>query len=807
MRVSLNLIKKYADLPDDLSDKQIAYDLTLRTVEVENVIDLASKYREIVVGKIIDVKKHPNADKLKICLTDIGLEKPVQIVCGGTNLYANEFVVVAKPGALVYWHGTGEPVTLTETKIRGEASFGMICASNEVYLEEFFPIKDEGEIVDLKNIDCIPGQNIADLFEMNDTILEIDNKSLSNRPDLWGHYGIARELSAIYNVPLKPLDEFKMNKDIPEYCVKIEDTSKCNRFIAALIDGIYVKDSPMWLKSILIKTGQRPINAIVDITNYVMIAVGQPSHAYDKTHVSGEEIIVRNAHENEELLLLDNNTIKLTSEDLVICDAEGPLGLAGIRGGKKDSILPDTKGIVLEIANFSAQTIRKTGTRFFEKTEAAMRYEKGLDTRKVDEGLNLALKLIKEIFPDSKIVKFIDNYPNPTPKNKIEISERFLYERLGKEIPKDKIQQILESLGYELEYDNGIYNVTVPTWRSTGDVTIKDDVMGDIARILSYDSFEAKPLNISINSAVKQNKYLLERRIKEYLAYRCGFYEIYTYPWIDEKYLSASKIDYADTLKLASPPSPEASHLRNSLIPSMLEAIAKNLRYYNEFKIFEVGQVYKKGDYRPSIEEEILPIQEKYLTGCIVGENAKKLFFEAKGVLEEMAKYCHMEDISFANIEKPEWSDVNAHLNIIKNKEVIGGLGLLSIQVMNDAKIKRVNVAMFEVNIDKFVPFTSRTNKFEKLPELPLVEKDLSFIIDEAVNWTLIESKVKNLVKEVEFIDEYQGDQIPKGKKSITFKVKILNENSTMNSLEISEKMTNIIDTLDKECGAKLREE
>ncbi|MBQ2639689.1 MAG: phenylalanine--tRNA ligase subunit beta [Bacilli bacterium] len=807
MRVSLNLIKKYIDLPKDITDKQIAYDMTLRTVEVEDVESTADKYHDIVVGKILELKNHPNADRLRICITDIGEDKPVQIVCGGTNLYEGEYVVVSKPGSEVVWHGEGEPVKVKETKMRGESSYGMICAASEVYLEDFFPSDNEYEIVDLKGVDCKPGDNIADIVEMNDTVLEIDNKSLSNRPDLWGHYGIARELSAIYNVPLKKLDTYKLDKDLPKYNVEIKEKNKCNRYIGVEIDGIYEKESPTWMKSLLSKTGQRPINAIVDITNYVMVTVGQPLHAFDKTHVNGEKIIVRNAKENEELLLLDDNSIKLTKEDLVISDEADAMALAGIRGGKKDSILPDTKGIVLEVANFSANTIRKTGKRFAEKTDSSIRYEKGIDTQRVDQGVNLALELIKEIFPDSKIVKYVDVYPNKTKNNKIEVTEEFLDTRLGKKIDRKSITQILTSLGYEVSYKDKIYDVVVPTWRSTGDISLKDDVMGDIARILSFNSFEAKPIDITIEHSINQREVSLTRRISEYLANRCGFYEIYTYPWIDEKYINAARIDTSKSLKLTTPPAPELAYLRSSLIPGMLEAISKNLRYYNNFKLFEIKQVYEKGDYRPSSEDEILPIQTNYLTGSIVGKNAKEIFYELKGIIEEMSRYNHMEDIELIQKEKPAWADKNAYLNIVKNNEIIGSLGLLSVQTMNKSKIKRTNVAIFEINMEKLTPYKSRTNTYERLPELPLVEKDLSIIVDKDIKWEDIINPIKNKVKEIEFVDEYKGNQIPEGKKSITLKLKMINEGSTMTSDEINNKMKSILKVLNKKCNATLREE
>ena len=806
MRVSLNLIRKYIDLPKDITDEKIAYDMTLRTVEVDEVEKMAEKFHDIVVGKILEVKKHPNADKLRICIVDIGDEEPTQIVCGGSNLYVGEYVVVSKPGAEVVWHGEGEPVKVGKTKMRGEMSYGMICAASEVYLSDFFPNESETEIIDLKGFDCKAGDSVADLFGMNDTVLEIDNKSLSNRPDLWGHYGIARELSAIYDVPLKELNKFDIDKNLPKYDVEIKDTTKCNRYVAVEIDGIEEKPSPLWMQTLLSKVGQRPINAIVDITNYVMMAVGEPLHAFDKTHVGGEKIIVRNARENEELLLLDNNTIKLTPEDLVICDKNDAMALAGIRGGKKDSILPDTKGIVLEIANFSADAIRNTGKRFAEKTDASIRYEKGIDTQRVDEGLNLALELIKEIFPESKIIKYVDVYPNETKKNNIKVKESFLDTRLGKKISQEKINQILTALGYEITYKDGEYDVTVPTWRSTGDVTIKDDVMGDIARILSFDSFEAKPISITFEHSVKQNDVLLKRKLKEYLAQRCGFYEILTYPWVDEKYMKAVGTKMEECLKLATPPAPELAYLRNSLIPGMLEAISKNLRYYNEFKLFDCEEIYKKGDYRPSSEDEILPIQEHYLAGSIVGKDAKEIFYEAKGIVENIARYCHMEEIKLEKIEKPSWADINAYLNITKDGEIIGELGLVSMQTMINTKIKRANVVIFEIDADKLVPYASRTNEYERLPELPLVEKDLSIIIDEEITWEQIENVIKSKVKEIDFVDEYRGDQIPEGKKSITLKVRILNEGTTMTSEQINEKMNIILKALDKKCGAKLRE-
>ena len=808
MKVSLNWVKKYVDLPDYITTKQIATDLTLRTVEVEGYENTEEKFHDIIVGKILEVNEHPNADKLRVCKVDIGEVEPKQIVCGGSNLYPNEMVVVCKPGAEVYWHGESELMKIKDSKVRGVDSYGMICGAEEVYLENIFPAKDEDEIVDLAGIECYPGQSITEIIDMKDVVLEIDNKSLTNRPDLWGHYGIARELSAIYDVDLKPIEKVKIDSKLPKYDVVIEDTTKCQRYVAVEIDNVYEKRSPLWMQSAIIKGGMRPINAIVDITNYVMMAVGQPLHAFDKTHVDGNKIIVRNARDGEELLLLDNNTIELTTDDLVISDSKDAMALAGIRGGKKDSILPETTGVVLEVANFTAKTIRKTGKRFDEKTDASIRYEKNLDTQRVEEGLNLALALFKEIFPESKIVAFNDVYPVKTKNEKINVSEEFLDTRLGKKIDRETITRVLTRLGYEVNYKNGIYTVVVPTYRSTGDVSLKDDVMGDIARLLSFESFEAQPLTISFDHAVLQNKVLLETRIKEYLSNRCGFYEIFTYPWINEKYIDAVSLNKEDSIKLATPPSPEEAYLRSSLVPGMLEAISKNLRYFDSFKMFEMAQVFIKGEYHESSEDETLPIHKKLLTGSIVGSNPKEIFYELKGVIENISRYTHMKELNFTTeCEKPSWADINAYLAIKLDNELVGYMGLLSVKTMNDAKIKRTNVAIFELDSDMFIPLESRTNKFKHIPVLPSVEKDLSLIVDENITWADMTKYIRSKASDIKFIEEYRGNQIPEGKKSIMLRVTFDSGDTTLTSEEINTKLDAIIRTLNKMCGAVLREE
>ena len=806
MNISLKFLERYVDLPEDLTYEQIAYDLTMRTVEVEDVIKTADKFHDIVVGEIKEIKAHPNADALKICIVDVGEDELKQIVCGGSNLKEGHKVCVSKPGAEVVWHGEGEPVLIKESKLRGEKSYGMICGATEVYLGDIFPPADEREIVDFTDlgIDCQVGQCVAEVAGLDDVILEVDNKSLSNRPDLWGHLGVARELAAIYKLPLKDYPT-ELPKGLPEYPVEIQEPDRCPRFTATIIDNVYVKESPAWMKTLITNGGMRPINAIVDITNFVLMAVGQPQHAYDSTHVEGGKVVVRLAREGEKLVLLDEKDLELNPDHLVICDTVEPMNLAGIKGGKKDSVLDTTTSIVLEAAVFTAPGIRRTTYYFNEKTDAALRYEKGIDTQRADLGVALALELFKEIYPECEIKAFTDCYPVKTENAVIDITQQFLDERLGEVLERSEIEDILTRLGYEVNFEDGTYHCVAPTWRSTGDVSIHDDILGDIARLIGYEYFKKQPLKVSFEHSVNQVRADLARRLKEYLAFRCGFNEIFTYPWIDEKFIKAAGIDTDKSVRLATPPAPELGILRSSLVPGLLETIDKNYRNYSSFSIFEAAQVFEKGEYRPSTEEEVLPVHKNLLSGAIVGKGAAELFYKVKGVIESLSGYCHVEPLTFAQKEKPSWADSKVWLNVKSGKKVIGSIGLVSVSALAESGIKLMNAAVFEIDTDMLVPYPSRTNEFKPLPQYPLVDQDLSLLVDESMTWEKIRDTIKYMVKDLRFVEEYRGKQIPEGKKSVMLSLRIGNDDSTMTSKQIEKKMNGIIKLLGNKCGAELR--
>ena len=675
-----------------------------------------------------------------------------------------------------------------------------------MFLADVFPPADEREIVDFTElgVDCEVGQCVAEVAGLDDTIFEIDNKSLSNRPDLWGHLGMARELAAIYKVPLKDAPG-GLPQGLPEYAVEIEDPDRCPRYSATLIENVYVKDSPSWMKTLVTNGGMRPINAIVDITNFVMMAVGQPLHAFDSTHVEGNKIVVRTARSGEKLILLDEADLDLGEEDLVICDTVEPMALAGIKGGHKDSILPETTSVLLEVADFTAPGIRRTVRKFNEKTDAAMRYEKGVDTQRTDQGVALALELFKEIYPECRITAFGDCYPQKTENALIDITQEFLDTRLGEVLPQNEIEDILTRLGYEVSFDGATYHCKAPTWRSTGDVSIHDDILGDIARLIGYEYFKKKPLPVNFEESVHQVKTDMARQLREYLAFRCGMNEIFTYPWIDEKFINAAKIDTDSSIRLATPPAPELGILRSSLIPGMLEAIDKNSRYFDEFSMFEAAQVFVKGEYSPSTEDEVLPVHKNLLTGTFAGKDAAPLFYKAKGVIEGMNSYCHFEPLTFVQKEKPSWADEKVWLNILSGKEIVGSLGLISVAALADSGIKLMSAAAFEIDTDKLVPYPSRTNEFKHLPLYPLVSQDLSLLVDESVKWSDIAGSIDKMVKEIKFVEEYRGKQIPAGKKSVMLTVTFGNDDSTMTSKQIEKKMAGIIKVLGNKVGAELR--
>ena len=810
MKVSLNWIKDYVDLPADMDLKRLAYDLTMSTVEVEDTIELAKQFDHMVVGRIKTIEQHPNADKLRVCKTDIGGEVK-DIVCGGSNLTEGMKVAVALPGAMCKWHGEGELVEIKKSKLRGVESYGMICGAVEIGLSDLFPTKEEAHILDLSDFDAPAGTPLADALELNDIILEIDNKSMTNRPDLWGHYGIARELAALYGLPLKPIAPYRSDVGQGSLTVTVEDTERCPRYVAASIENLYVKPATYKMQSRIWKVGMRPINALVDVTNYVMLATGQPTHAFDSDHIAGH-IIVRRAAEGEKLLLLNGKELPLSTDDLVIADDAGAVGLAGVMGGAKDSILPETSRVILEVANFDAKGIRRTALRYDNRTEASARYEKAIDPERCDQALAMSMALFAELYPEMKVTGLSDLYPKHLENAEIDVTLSWLERRLGKSLTPDDVKHKTELLGYQVTFNGDNMHVVVPTWRSTGDVSIKADIMEEVARMYGYENFEAAPITTSFDGAINQLDKDLERKIKEYLSFRCGMQEIFTYPWMDELYVNAVLQSTDGILALSTPPSPAERFVRSSLLPNLCKAVVKNERYFDEFAIYETAQVFRDENYTtPYDPREKLPSQRKHVAGAFVcgGKDVTTLFRKAKGVLEMMPRYTHMEGFTLKQVEKPVWADNVVWLNVYLGEERIGDLALLSKKVSMECGIKNLNVMLFELDQDCLKPFRSRTNSFTHLPEYPMTEYDISVLLPGEVKWEDVAQTIRGVKSELfhgaHFVDEYRGKQVPDGKKSVTVRLAIGSKEKTLTSAEIEDVANGVINKLVKRFGAELR--
>lgn len=800
MLVSLNWIREFVDLPQDLAMSQLAYDLTMRTVEVEGWKNPADDMRHVLVGEILTVEPHPNADRLRVLSVDVRGEKPLQIVCGGSNLYVGELVAVSVPGAWVRWHGEGEPVEIRSSKLRGVLSEGMVCAASELSLEDLFPAADDHEILDLTKFPgAAAGRELADVLGLNDWILEIDNKSMTNRPDLWGHYGIARELAAIYKLPLKPLPEFKLPENCPDYPVVLEDPADCQRYSATLWEGVDNRPTPYALRVRLHLLGHSSHGLLVDLSNALMLATGEPNHTFDADTMQGP-VGVRRARQGESLELLDDASYKLFPEDLVITDADTVIGLAGIMGGKGHSIHAGTKRVLLEAASFAAPLIRRSSQRHDLRTDAEARFEKGVDTARVDQAKALFQAYLAKYFPEARLLAHHDACPAPPQPLVIKADPERLCAALGRQLSTAEMTALLRPLGFTVTVSAGYLEVTVPSWRATGDVSNSADLVEELARMIGYENFPFVAPSIALEHAVEVPAYNLERRLKLDMAGRGGLQEVFTYPWIDKACQKICGLPDEHSLALATPPAPEQSTLQQSAVPGLLWASKENERYYGSFGLFTYVQVY-----RLEAGETLPPLAHR-LAAARFGSDAWLIFRQLKGLIEGLNRYAAVEPLHFAQVKKAQWADSKVWLNILNSQdECIGDLGLLSLTGKKALGFKRGDLALFELDPDALRDAAYDATQFTPLPQFPLVDLDFSVLIDEKVKWQEVAELLAKHVQKLQYIGEYADKSWTDGRKSLTFRASLGKEDGTLSSQEIEEKQKSIFKKLSKKFGAEVR--
>ncbi|MBT4850021.1 phenylalanine--tRNA ligase subunit beta [Candidatus Parcubacteria bacterium] len=808
MYLSLNWVKKHLKLPN-IDAKQLALDLTMSTVEVEGVMDQSESLKDIVAGKITELTKHPNADRLYVCQVDIG-EKEEQIVCGGNNLKKGMTVALAKVGSKVKWHGQGELVTLEKTKIRGVESNGMIAASSEIGLGNLFPAESENEILDLSSMRPKVGQPLAEALKLNDIVIDIDNKSINHRPDLWGQYGMARELAAIYKTKLKEykVAELESKKEI-KLRVDVEDKENCYRYLGLAIHGVKVEESPWWLKVLLESVDIRPINNIVDVTNYIMYELGQPMHAFDAKQIADNHIVVKQAIKGDKFVTLDGEKRKLPEGALMIADSQRNVALAGIMGGQNSEISNDTTNIILESANFKAASVRRTSVALGLRSESSTRFEKSLDPVLAEMAIKKATEMIlalnKEAYVASELVD-VDN--NPFKEINIKVPEALINERFGQIIPTAEIKDILKRLQFDIKYKAKTFDINVPSFRATKDISIPEDIVEEVARIYRYDNLESKLPIVSLKKPEIDIRLQESKEIKKFLACSQNYHEIYTYPFTDQIWAKRLGFDLGKHIKVANPFSPEQAYLNISLLPNLLKKAEENLRWYEEFNIFELERTFdknSKGSYHtdPS-KKKFLPKQDKYLVGVEVSkQSAQDTFLSVKGLLETMKDYWNID----WEIEEVELPFAELAFQVKQQQIILGNFGILNSDLFDSGDTK-VNVGFWQLDFTATTKYINRARKFQALAKFPSIERDMALVVDQSIKWQDIENEVykaSSLIKLVELFDIYTGKNVDKGQKSIAFHIEFRSDERTLLAEDIDKLMGKIEDILSKKFKAVLR--
>jgi len=820
MKISFNWLKQYVNLPDSISPEEVGEKLKLATVEVEEIMSQGKNLENIVVGKVISVEKHPQADKLKICHVDVDNEK-LQIVCGGNNVYEKMITVVAKIGAKVKWHGEGDLVELKPTAIRGEKSEGMICGASEVGFEDLFPPKDDHEIVDLTGIvaDKFIGKPIASALGLNDSVFEIDNKSLSNRPDLWGHYGMARETAALFSKTLKeyPVEAIKKIKNEIDLKVEIEDAKLCPRYMAVTISGVQIGESPGWLKQYLLSAGLRPINNIVDITNYVMLDLGEPMHAFDaeqlaKNKEQGINIIVRKAKKGEILKLLDGEDVKLAEDDVVIADSQKVLALAGVMGGEKSGINDKTETIVFEAANFNASSIRKTSVRLGVRTDSSARFEKSLDPNLCETAIKKAIQFVLEFCPKAKVAsKIIDEKNFSLATGPLMIEKNIFTKKLGIEIPEKKIVEILERLGFNVADKGDKLSVKIPTWRATKDVSITEDLVEEVARIYGYENIPSDLPKMSIAPPIINRLRDTEYVIRDCLTRDLGYCETNNYAFVSKEQIEKMGDNSSRYLELDNPLSKEKPFLCRSLTPNLVENVVKNIEFFDTVALYEIAKVFwpeESGVRSGEKDEELLPRQDVFLTALFAQKKNENPLVEIRRALERIANQFNIDYSIKELISVKEWQHASRNGEIYINDENIGSIYELNPFTADKFGLKAVRVAVLEINLSIFAELPIKEKKYKKIPQFPAMIRDLSFVVDKKIVHSQIVDAVKeinNLLDEIELFDVYEGKNLPENKKSLAYRFIFSHPNKTLNTDEVEEAMKKIESKLIEEFDIEIR--
>ena len=799
MKLSLNWLKQYIDL-EGISTEEVVENLTTAGLEVDEVIDQRKLYDNFVVGYVKEQEKHPNADKLSLCKVDVnGQEYP--IVCGAPNVKAGQKIVLAKVGAVI----PNEGFKITKAKIRGVESMGMICSEREL------GIGDNHEGIMVLDESIPSGTLFSDAFGLNDVIIDID--ITPNRADAFSHIGSARDLAAVFERKLQ-MPKISLNEtgeDVNSVAsVKIENEIDCPRYVAKVVKNVTIKESPDWLKERLTSIGLRPINNVVDVTNFVLYELGQPLHSFDLDKLAGNKIVVRSAGKDEKFVTLDSKERKLLETDLLICDAEKPVAIAGVMGGENSEVTGETKNILIESAYFRPSAIRKTSKKLGLQTDASIRFERGCDVNITPFAAKRAAELIAELGNGEIAKGEIDVYPKPIENKKVSLRLSRAKKILGFEVPAEKIKSIFAGLEFELiTEEDGKLTYSIPTFRH--DIEREIDLIEEIARIYGYDNIPAiSKIGVSVERRVDNSAFNDKVRVT---LTGLGFYEIITNSLLNKEL--ASK--FGKPVGVLNPQSVEMSHIRPSLLPGMFATISRNIKVkQNNLKLYEIGHVITK------INDEINDFSDfeetEHLLFAVTGNATddewytKKRefdFYDLKGFADSFfTEVTNSEKIKTKYNPKSDNGIFEYSMENLIGKNKFAEGGKVKKEILKEFEINQ-NVFVFDINLTELKKVETEISKFKDLLKFPKIKKDCAFILDSNIDYSAVVKIIKgsssNLLKNVKLFDIFESESLGKSKKSLAFELTYFDSKRTLTEEEVEKEFWKAIDSVKNKFNAELR--
>ena len=800
MLISNEWLKDYVDAGVKIED--LAERITRTGIEVDDMIDYTKDVKNLVVGYIQSKEKHPDADKLNICQVDIGEEEPVQIVCGAPNVDAGQHVIVAKVGGRL-----PGGIKIKRAKLRGERSEGMICSLQEIGISSNVVPKAYENGIFVFPTEVEPGTDALTALYLNDQVMEFD--LTPNRADALSMVGTAYEVAALYQTEMtKPTTKSNEISESAtnELSVTINNPEKVPYYSARVVKNISIEPSPIWMQARLIKAGIRPINNVVDISNYVLLEYGQPLHMFDQDHIGSKDIVVRQAKDEETMTTLDNNERKLVDTDIVISNGKEPIALAGVMGGDFSEVTEQTTNVVIEGAIFDPVSIRHTSRRLNLRSEASSRFEKGIATEFVDEAVDRACYLLQELASGEVLQDRVSSGDLGSFVTPIDITAEKVNKTIGFNLSNDEIQAIFRQLGFETTLKGETLTVNVPSRRK--DITIKEDLIEEVARIYGYDEIPSTlPVFGEVTSGELTDRQHKTRTVKETLE-GAGLNQAITYSLVSKDHAKDFALQERSTISLLMPMSEAHATLRQSLLPHLIEATAYNVARKNkDVRLYEVGRVFFGNG------EGELPDEVEYLSGILTGEyvvnawQGKKEeidFFIAKGVVDRVAEKLNLEFSYKAG--KIEGLHPGRTAIVSLEGQDIGFIGELHPQVAADNDLKRTYV--FELNYDAMMQVAVGYINYKQIPKFPGVTRDIALEVNHDVPSSelkqIIHNNGEDILQSTLVFDVYEGEHLEKGKKSVAIRLNYLDTEDTLTDERVSKIHDKILEALQAQ-GATIR--